>query len=120
MAITFNESATGGVIEARVTDRLTHADYQQFAARFDAKRTESGKLNVLFEMTNVHGWDAAVMWDEIKFDVRHFSHIGRLALVGDQTWEKVMSAVSRLFTTAEVRYFDRGAIDEARAWVAGF
>lgn len=118
MAITFSENLASKVLEARVTDRLTHADYQQFAARFEAMLKLHGKLNVLFEMVNLHGLDAAVVWDDIKFDVKHFSDIERLVLVGDRAWEKAMSAISQFFTTAKLRYFDTAALGEARAWVA--
>lgn len=76
-----------------------------------------GKLNVLFEMVDFHGWDIAVVWDDLKFDVKHFSDIERLAMVGDKKWEKALSVVSQLFTTAKIRFFDSVAMHEARAWV---
>ena len=118
MAITLTESSAGKVLEARVTEKFTHADYQQFASRFEAMLKPHAKLNVLFEMVNFHGWDAAVVWDDIKFDVKHFWDIERLAMIGDKKWEKAISVVSQLFTTAKVRYFDAAAVNEARAWVS--
>ena len=68
-------------------------------------------------MVDFHGWEGAAMWDDIKFDMKHFSDIDRLALVGDKKWEKGMSVFCGPFTTAKVRYFDNTAIAEARAWV---
>lgn len=119
MAITLKENAAARVLEARVTEKLTHADYQQFTSRFEAMLKQPGKLNVLFEMVNLHGWEAAAVWDDIKFDMKHFSDIERLAMVGDQSWEKVMSRLAQLFTTAKIRYFDAAAINAARDWVEG-
>ena len=55
--------------------------------------------------------------DNIKFDLKHFSDIERLALVGEKRWEKGMSVFCRPFTTAKIRYFDRPAVAEARAWL---
>jgi hypothetical protein len=117
MPITLNENAAARTLEARVTEKLTHADYQQFASRFETMLEQHGKLNVLFEMVDLHGWEAAVVWDDIRFDAKHFSDIQRLAMVGDQRWEKAMSVASQLFTTAKIRYFDSVAIEEARAWL---
>ena len=57
------------------------------------------------------------MWDDIKFDMTHFSDIDRLAMVGDRKWEKGMSIFCRPFTTAKIRYFDHTAVAEARIWV---
>lgn len=116
MAITLNHN--GNVLEVRVRDKLTHADYQQFTSQFEALLASRGKLNVLFEMVDFHGWEIAALWDETKFDVKHFSDIARIAMVGDKKWEKGMSVFARLFTAANVRYFDARAIDEARAWLA--
>ena len=112
-----HENAAGKVLEVRVTDKLTHGDYQQFATRFEAMFKQYGRLNVLFEMVSFHGWEAAAMWDELKFDVKHFSDIERLAIVGDKQWEQAMSVLARPFTAAKIRYFDSAAIDDARVWV---
>ena len=117
MAITLHENPAGKVLEVRVTDKLTHSDYQQFATRFETMFKQHGQLNVLFEMVSFHGWEVAAMWDELKFDVKHFSDIERLAIVGDKQWEQAMSVLARPFTAAKIRYFDSAAINEARAWV---
>ena len=118
MAIIFNEDPTTKVLNVRVSEKFTHADYQQFASRFEALLKQHGKLNVLFEMVNFHGWELAAVWDDLKFDAKHFSHIQRLAMVGDKQWEHAMSVLARLFTTATIRYFDSPSINEARAWVS--
>jgi hypothetical protein len=116
MAITLNAS-NGTVLEVQVTGKLTHQDYQQFAPRFEEMLKAHGKLRVLFEMVDFHGWEVAALWDDIKFDVKHYSDIERLAMVGDKKWEKGMSVFCRPFTTAKIRYFDSAALAEARAWL---
>ena len=70
-------------------------------------------------MVDFHGWKRAALWDDIKFDVKHFSDIEHPALVGDRKWEKGMSVFCRPFTAAKIRYLDHTAIAEARTWVAG-
>ena len=118
MAIQLTESNGGKVLEVRVTGKLAHVDYEQFVPEFERLVKQHGKIRVLFEMVDFHGWQAAALWDDIKFDVKHFSDIDRLAMVGDRKWEKGMSVFCRPFTTAKIRYFDHTAIAEARAWVA--
>jgi hypothetical protein len=58
------------------------------------------------------------LWEDIKFDVKHFRDIERLALVGEKKWEEGMATFCKPFTTAEVRYFDRAQVDDAREWIA--
>lgn len=111
-----NEKNNGKILEVRVSGKLTHEDYKTLVAAFERLVKEHGKLRVLFEMTDFHGWDARALWDDIRFDLRHFSDIERLAMVGDKRWEHGMSVFCRPFT-ATIRYFDSTAISGARAWL---
>lgn len=118
MATRLTETNGGRVLEVSVSGKLTHDDYQHFVPAFERLVTRHGTIRVLFEMTDFHGWEAAALWDDMKFDLKHFSDIERLAMVGDKQWEKGMSVFCRPFTTATIRYFDRAALEEARTWLA--
>jgi hypothetical protein len=117
MAIQLRETNEGRALEVQVSGKIAHEDYVHFAPAFEQQVLEHGKLRVLFDMIDFHGWKARALWDDLKFDLRHYTDIDRLALVGDKRWEKGMGIVCRPFTTAKVRYFDRNQIDEARRWL---
>jgi hypothetical protein len=117
MGTQLTEKNGGRVVEVRVAGKLTHDDYREFVPAFERLIKQYGKVRVLLEMADFHGWEAAALWDDIKFDMKHFSDIERLAMVGDKAWEKGMSAFCRPFTTARIRYFDKSAIEEARLWL---
>jgi hypothetical protein len=76
MAIKLNETNGGKVLEVQVTGKLTHEDYQHFVPEFERILKDHGKIRVLFEMVNFHGWEGVAMWDDIKFDVKH-CYVGR-------------------------------------------
>ena len=57
------------------------------------------------------------MWEDLKFDLKLFNHIERLAIVGETKWEKGMSVFCRPFTTAKIKYFDKVDLEKARAWI---
>jgi len=117
MATRLTERNGGKVLEVAVSGKLTHSDYERFIPEFERLAKQHGKIRVLFEMTDFHGWEAAALWDDIKFDLRHFADIERLALVGDKKWQKEMSVFCRPFTTARIRYYDHAAIEDARTWL---
>jgi hypothetical protein len=117
MAITLKGQQDGNVLEVEVSGKLAHADYQQFGPEFERRVQKHGKIRVLFQMTDFHGWEAGALWDDIKFDLKHFSDIERLAMVGDTKWEKGMAAFCRPFTSAKIRYFEAAALAEARTWL---
>ena len=119
MPIQLTEKNGGKTLEVLVSGKLAHEDYVQFVPVFERLVKEHGKISVLFEMTDFHGWNAGAVWDDLKFDLKHFSDIARLAMVGESKWEKGMSVFCRPFTTAKIRYFDRAQAAEARAWIEG-
>ncbi len=117
MAVELNKGHGGKIMEVRVNGKLTRQDYRRFVPEFEQLVEQHGKVRVLFDMHDFHGWRAGALWEDIKFDLRHFADIERLALVGERRWEKGMSRFCRPFTTARIRYFDRAQADRARAWL---
>jgi len=117
MAIKLTENHDGRVLEIQVTGKLEHQDYERLAPEFERLVKRHGKINVLFEMVDFHGWEAAALWDDVKFDLKHFRDIERLAMVGNKNWEKWMAGFCQPFTTAEIRFFDPTQYADARAWL---
>jgi len=105
------------IVEIQVTGKLTKEDYRRFVPRVDDVIRQHGKVRILFDMVDFHGWKAGALWEDVKFDYQHFSAIERLAIVGDKQWEKGMAVFCRPFTSAKIHYFDRSRIEEARAWL---
>jgi len=117
MAIQLTETNHGRILEVRITDKLAHADYEHFVPEFERLLKIHGKLRVLFIMTDFHGWELPALWDDIKFDIKHFSDIEKLALVGDTQWEKWMADFCRPFTSARIQYFRSDEESSARQWL---
>lgn len=116
MPIQIKEEKHGKLLVIHVSGNLIKADYEAFVPKFDSLVRKEGRLRLLIDMTGFQA-AAGAWWEEVKFDIKHFSDIERLAVVGDKKWEKVMVASCKPFTLAEVRYFDVSGEDEARQWV---
>jgi hypothetical protein len=117
MAIKLNEINGGRILEVQVSGKLAHEDYQHFAPAFERLVKQHGKIRVLFEMADFHGWEAGALWDDIKFDLKHFADIERLAMVGENKWQHGMATFCKPFTKATIRYFDHANAAEARKWL---
>jgi hypothetical protein len=68
-------------------------------------------------MENFHGWTAGALWEGLKFDIKHFKDIERIAMVGEKAWEKGMATFCKPFITAKSRYFDRAERAAAKDWI---
>jgi hypothetical protein len=117
MALELREEEGGKTLDVRVSGKLTKADYEHFVPEVERLIKQYGKLRIMLEMHDFHGWEAGALWEDIKFDLKHFNHIERLAMVGETKWEAMMSQFCKPFTTAKIRYFDQTKADEARSWL---
>jgi hypothetical protein len=77
-----------------------------------------GKVRLLAQFEDFHGWDLHAMWDDIKFVTQHCRDVERIALVGDKKWEQWMAKVCKPFTMANLKYFDVSEIESAWNWLA--
>jgi hypothetical protein len=117
MAVEIHKGRSADVIHVIVTGKLAKEDYGVFGPEVEAMIKEHGKIRILFDMRDFHGWSAGALWEDVKFDFKHFSDIELLAVVGEKKWQKGMTTFCKPFTTASIRYFDREHLDEAHAWL---
>jgi hypothetical protein len=105
-------------LEIRVGNELRKEDYEEFMPMVEKLIAEHGLIRILFLMEpDFHGWTAGALWQDVVFDVKHFRHIERLAMVGDKKWEKGMALFCKPFTSAAIRWFDATDYEQARAWI---
>jgi hypothetical protein len=118
MPIHLNEENGGKLLVVHVSGKLAKADYEQFVPEFERLVGQHGRQRILFDMTGLNGWDAGALWADMKFAIKHFADIERLAVVGDKKWHHGMTAFCKPFTKAMVRYFDHTDVAESRKWLA--
>jgi hypothetical protein len=111
------QKAEGQVLEIDVSGKLKQADYANFVTEAEQRLRQYGKIRLLVEMHDFHGWSAGALWEDVKFDVKHFNDIERIAVVGETTWHEWMTKLFGPFTAAEVLYFEPHQADQARAWI---
>jgi len=116
-AIQIEETSADNVLVCEVKGKLTKEDYGTFVPVLEDAIKRHGKIRLLFLMTDFKGWELSALWEDVKFDAKHFAHIERLAMVGDKAWERGMAVFCKPFTTAKVKYFDRAELAEAKRWI---
>jgi SpoIIAA-like len=117
MTVAIAELAEGKAIEVKIIGKLHKEDYEHFVPLIERLIGQFGKVRLLVEMHDFHGWDASALWQDLKFDMKHFKDIDRLALVGESKWEQGMATFCKPFTTAKIQYFDVSQSAAAKAWV---
>ncbi|MDR3402167.1 MAG: STAS/SEC14 domain-containing protein [Chthoniobacter sp.] len=131
-----DEEVRANVLEFDLHGKLSREDYEELTPEIESLIDQYGTIRVLVIMRGFHGWDAGAFWEAIKWNSRHFRHIERLAVVGEEAidvrdgfgafdlsysrkvrWQKWMTNFYRAFAHARVRYFTLEELDEAREWL---
>ncbi len=118
MSIQLIEENGGKVLFVQVSGKLEKADYELFVPQFEKLVRQHGKLSLLFDMTDFHGWDAGAAWEDLKLGIKHFSDIQSIAMAGEKKWQHGMAVFCKPFMNAKVRYFDHADVAEARKWLS--
>jgi len=109
---------TGRTLAFRMSGKLHDDDYRHFVPIVESAIEAHGKVRLLAQFADFHGWDMHALWDDTKFSTKHCLDVERVALVGDRVWEKWMASVCKPFTHAKVEYFDVNDFQRAWTWLA--
>ena len=90
MPLHVSEEIRGNVLEVHVTGKLG-GGFRKICSRHRATIQQYGKIRVLMVMRDFHGWDAPALWEDIKWDAKHFNQVERVAMVGDKKWQEWMA-----------------------------
>lgn len=104
-------------LELEIRGKLEERDYDRVLPMLEGRISDFGEVDLLIRVAEFSGWTPSAFWEDLKFDVRHFNDVGRLALVGEEPKAKWMALISRPFTGADVRHFPQAELDAARDWV---
>jgi len=86
MAIELHEEVGGKLLIISVTGKLTRDDYKSYVPKVEELILKFGKIRMVFEMRDFHGWDASAFWEDIKFDIKHLISSGNRHLAPASSW----------------------------------
>ena len=115
--IEYREIPETAVVEMRVDGRVTRDAFEQISTQLEAFIIRHGQVRILEVIDHFGGIDASVLWDDIKFSLRHLNDFSRVAIVTDKRWIELWTKATRRFVKCEVALFHQDQIDAARAWL---
>ncbi|MBF0245647.1 MAG: STAS/SEC14 domain-containing protein [Planctomycetes bacterium] len=119
MPIHINEDNNGKLLIVHLSGKLTKEDYTDLVPVFERRvQQQHGKLCLLLDMHDFHGWDVSAAWEDLKLGISHFNDVERLAMVGENRWQEAMAIFAKPFTMAKVRYFEHAELEAARQWLS--
>ena len=87
--------------------KLTHGDYQIITPMIESALAgvEEPKIKVLFDGREMEGWEMRAAWDDFKLGVKYRGEFTRVAIIGNQNWQKLATKLGGWFVSGEVKHF---------------
>ena len=105
-------------ISLKAVGTLTHEDYLTITPLIDGalEKVDHPKVDLLFDATQLDGWELRAAWDDLKLGLKHGSEFQKVAVCGNKRWLQVAAKIGGWFVSDDVKYFDD--IQDALEWIA--
>jgi hypothetical protein len=118
------EDMPGETLGFRISGRLTRDEYFQILDPIREKLERGEKVSFLVETApDFHGLDVGALWEDVKaagsVGLKHRTAWERLAVVTDKDWMRHGIAAFGWVIPGEIRVFEPGELEQARAWTGG-
>ncbi len=115
--LSYTEHDNAQAVEISVSGKVSTEEFDRLAENLESFIKRHGKVRILERITDFEGMDAAALWHDIKFSLRHLKDFSRIAVVSDPHIRNLWSSFVAPFITCEVEHFAPDQISEARDWL---
>lgn len=112
------------IIATRANDILGINDYEKIHPLIHNIIRTGEKVRWYFEMESNASENSGGFWEdgllEVKYSKTDFTHaddIDRIAIIGEQKWQKLMYSIMQPFTKARIMYFSMAEKEKALQWI---
>lgn len=105
------------LVGLKLGDTLSEDDFDVFASHLRGELEAHTTTRILLEIEDVEGWDPEEQWENLTFDVRHVQDLDKVAVVGDEPWERLLDKLELLFPMSQIQTYDPGDREEAMSWL---
>jgi len=106
-----------GILAYALHGKVTAEQGEEVFSRFREAAEAGRKLRLYYELEGFPSAEGSVYLDKMKSLGAILKTIERMALVGDQRWLGVYTAIVDPITKADIKHFKSDEKDAAAAWV---
>ncbi len=117
--IEFLPQNDGQLVALRFTGRITHVEIEALTPMLDVQiEKDGGKIQLLLDLLDFEGWeDLHALWDHFILVKNHHEFVERIAVLGDQEWERRFAELAGRFSLADVGYYGEDGREAALIWL---
>ena len=94
--LSYTEHDNAQAVEIHVCGKVSTEEFDRLAQKLEAFIARHGQVRVLEQISEFEGMEAAALWHDLKFSLRHLKDFSRIAIVSEQSMVQFRLAVHRL------------------------
>ena len=113
--IEFLPQNDGQLIALKFSESVSRVEIETLEPMLDAQIEKSGEsILLLVDLLDFDGWDdLQAIWEHFLLVKHHHKHVIRVAVLGDQEWERRFAELAARFGQASVGYYGADGREEA-------
>jgi hypothetical protein len=109
------DRSSGKLLGYSVSGDVTKADYGTLVPAVAAVVKEQGSVCLLLDVTDFHVEKLDAVGSEVDFGKQFHGEIDKMAIVGNEKWEKPAAALCKKFGVSNWKFFETD--DDAWTWL---
>lgn len=109
--------SSGKVVGYKIVGKLAPSDYGKLEPEVKALVKKEGSIRLLFDMAGYKGETAQGWIADYKFGREFHDKVEKMAVVGDTTWEKWLTQLTKVVCATYARFLQSADISKAWAWL---
>lgn len=109
------ERSSGNLLGYSVSGDVTKADFGTLTPVAASVVAEHGSVRLLLDVTDFHVEKISAMSAQVDFAQQFGDKIDRMAVVGDQKWDKAAGQLCEKFGVSNFKFFETD--DDAWTWL---
>lgn len=107
------------VLGVKISGAITKSDFDQFAPQVQTLIKASGSIRMFMDITEIKGEKSGALKSDWGFGKGIQAQVEKLAVVGDKSWESVLTKAFGSKNAQQAKYFNSDSISSAWEWLRG-
>lgn len=105
------------LISAIISDKITKEDVNKVHKLIHKIINDGNQVDFYFEMKGFTGYTFKGFIEDLKVDKSHSSDYGKMAFVGENKLQELVTKITDFFMKLEVKYFNAQEKEKAKVWI---
>lgn len=101
----------------KVSGTITKEEVKHVEPLIEDAISHGEPLNFYIELADFNGMDLAAVKEDVKFDIKHKDDYGKIAIVGESSWQDWATRFCDIVLDAPMQYFDHAHSEKAWQWL---